>query len=371
MKAVKEAEISLKDLQLRSYKERSIRCEVAPVSGHNFTGLVERKIRTVQETFEKLGLSSMRLHATGLQTMAKLVENDLNNLPLGFSYGRAADNTPLLKIITPNLLKIGRLNSRAVDGPVRFPTGPKDIMKKVEDTFDAYYKIWNVSMVPKLIPQPKWFKEGPELKTEDVVYFQKSESDLSSKWTVGQVDSVTRSRDKVVRRANVRYFNHGENQPRFTDRAVRSLVRLFNIEDNYFIDDMAKVEQLIQGLQQKDKDSMKKVEPTKLVKDSDGNYKVMEPKVTAATRSCGCCCDSHCAMSVHNLTGHLVGVSMSAKVKPATTMEELEFPHIYEKDLFEDALEDEPVRSSLVVDKKDEIYDILTAMETNFTLKAK
>ena len=54
------------------------------------------------------------------------METQLNNLPLGFSYGRDADNTPLLKLVTPNLMKIGRINSRAVDGPMRFPTRPKD-----------------------------------------------------------------------------------------------------------------------------------------------------------------------------------------------------------------------------------------------------
>jgi hypothetical protein len=45
--------------------------------------------------------------------------NELNNLPLGYSYGRDSDNSPLLKLIFPNMLKIGRLNSRALDGPVR------------------------------------------------------------------------------------------------------------------------------------------------------------------------------------------------------------------------------------------------------------
>ena len=183
----------------------------------------------------------MRLQATGLQTVAKLIENNLNNLPIGFSYGRDSDNTPLLKLITPNMMKIGRLNSRALDGPVRFPTGPKDVMKKVEEVYDAFFKVWNLSMIPRLIPQPKWFKESPELKVDDIVYFQKTESELSSDWTVGQIDSVVRSRDGVVRRANVRYFNHSEKQPRLSDRAVRSLVRMFNIEDNYFISDMAEV----------------------------------------------------------------------------------------------------------------------------------
>ena len=83
-----EAEVNMKDLELRSYKEHGIICKIAPVSGHNFTGLVERKIRTVQEAFEKVNLENKRLHSTGLQTLAKLIENDINNLPLGFSWKR-------------------------------------------------------------------------------------------------------------------------------------------------------------------------------------------------------------------------------------------------------------------------------------------
>ena len=110
-------------------------------------------------------------------------------------------------------MKIGRLNSRVVDGPIRFPTGPKDLMVKVEEVFDAFFQIWNISCVPKLIPQPKWFKESPELKPDDVVYFQKRESDLTSKWTIGQVDSVIRSKDGAVRRANVRFTTAVKTMP--------------------------------------------------------------------------------------------------------------------------------------------------------------
>ena len=46
--AIHEYRRAMKDLRLRCYKEHGIRCEVAPVSGHNFTGLVERKIRQTQ-----------------------------------------------------------------------------------------------------------------------------------------------------------------------------------------------------------------------------------------------------------------------------------------------------------------------------------
>jgi hypothetical protein len=366
MKAVKEAEIDLKDVNLRCFKERGIRCEVAPVSGHNFTGLVERKIRTAQEVFEKVGLKNKRLHSTGLQTVAKLVENEMNNLPLGFSYGRDADNTPLLKMITPNMMRIGRLHSRVLDGPVRFPSGPKDIMKKVEEIFDAFFKLWNVTMVPRLVPQPKWFKDSPEVKPDDVVYFQKDESDLSSKWTVGQVDSVTRSKDGVVRRASVRYHNAAESGPRLSDRAVRSLVRLFNVEDTYFIDDMSEFEKLMAELEKKSE----KVDPVKLVKGSDGLFKVKDPVANPVELSCGCCCASHCALNVHNVAGSVIGVNLAHKVNIAASMEEFEFPHIYERDLFDD-FEDVPIKSGCnMAEGKDELFDFITAMETDFGLDA-
>ena len=70
-----------------------------------------RKVRAVQECLEKSEIS-----------------NDLNNLPLGFSYGRDSDNSPLLKLIFPNMLKMGSLNMRALNGPVRMPKGPGELM---------------------------------------------------------------------------------------------------------------------------------------------------------------------------------------------------------------------------------------------------
>ena len=54
MKAVRDAEISRNDLQLRAYKDHGVRCKVAPVQCHNFHGLIERKIRSVQEAFNKI-----------------------------------------------------------------------------------------------------------------------------------------------------------------------------------------------------------------------------------------------------------------------------------------------------------------------------
>ena len=126
-------------------------------------GQVERRIRAIQESLNECGLKNMRLHATSLQTLMKLVENQLNNLPLGFSFGRDQDNTPLLKMLSPNMLRVGRSNERALDGPMRLPNSASEMLNQVKKIYDSWFKIWNVSYVPKLMFQPKWWKQDRDL----------------------------------------------------------------------------------------------------------------------------------------------------------------------------------------------------------------
>jgi len=162
----------------------------------------------------------------------------------------------------------------------------------------------------------------------------------------------------------VRFYNHGEKMPRFTDRAVRSLVRLFNIEDNYWVNDMAKCEELVKEFQRKQKDD--KVDPITLVKTDDGQFKV-KGEEASVKKSCGCCCVGHCALSrdYHNTAGRVVGTDL-AKLDAALDVGELTFPYIYEKDLVEEFGVDEPVLSE--VETTDEIIAMMTAMGTDFSL---
>ena len=74
-------------------------------------GLVEAKIRLAQVAFEKSGAGNLRLHATaGAQTLAKLIEQDLNNTPYGITSGHGETNTPLLKLLSPQQMRLGRIN---------------------------------------------------------------------------------------------------------------------------------------------------------------------------------------------------------------------------------------------------------------------
>ena len=249
-------------------------------------------------------------------------------------------------------MKIGRLNDRTLVGPVRFPTGPKGLMKNVEDIFDAYFKLWNTSCVPKLIPQPKWFNMDKDLKVDDVVYFQKDEADFSSKWMIGQVDSIVRSRDGIVRRANIRYFNHNEKNARITDRAIRSLVRLFNVEDNYFIEDMSKVELLVKALEKKAEVEVPTVEASEVI---SATVKV--------DRKCDCCCASHHKRCFHTSNGKRLDVF-------SVHYENSEVPNIFDSTFQSnvDVIQDRIRNLSSEYDVEDEMYRTITALETNFNL---
>ena len=84
-------------------------------------------------------------------------------------------------------------------------------------------------MVPRPMEMHRWFDDKAELKEEDAIYFRKVESKLSTKWTVGKVLGVVKSKDGAVGRCTIQYQNSIEDQPSYTIRAVRSLIKLFNI----------------------------------------------------------------------------------------------------------------------------------------------
>ena len=74
----------------------------------------------------------------------------------------------------------------------------------------------------------------------NVVYFKKAENNISSSWTVGKVVSLELRRDSFPKRAEVEYHNPGESfaLKHITDRAARSLVKLFNAEGSTWKDDL-------------------------------------------------------------------------------------------------------------------------------------
>ena len=342
--ALTGAEVGIRDVNQRLHKEYGIIFTLCPVGGHNQNGQVERVIRSLQQGLDDCGLKKERLHATGLQTLCKIVENTYNSLPIGYSYDRDQDNTEILKIICPNMLKMGHKNQRQLEGPIRLARGVRELLKKVEKLYEAWFLVWRDTVVPKIMFRPKWFNSDKDLEVGDLVYFQKSESKLDQAWTLGRVEQVVRSeRDNLIRKVVVKYQNSGEQHPQFTDRHVRKLIKLFNVDEHQVQEDLAELQRKIDALGQRYEgdDVIIADEDANTINDDDqehsstplpsdpvhsssrswhdvqleegngqgrgetiGTLPVMS--IAAATKQikkkhCNCCCNQHCQLTFHTL----------------------------------------------------------------------
>lgn len=124
------------------------------------------------------------------------------------------------------------------------------MIEKVDKLYKAWYMLWKDAVVPKLIRQPKWFKTDKHLKPGDLVYFEKETGKVDGMWIVGRVDQVVRSSDGLIREAVVAYRNSKETFNRLTSRAVRTLVKLFSVDEGCVQDDLAILQKRIDRIKQ-------------------------------------------------------------------------------------------------------------------------
>ena len=261
--ALREIKVDLRDLAHQICSENGTILETCAVGGHDSHGKVERTIKSVQESLDDIGFFKMRLPAMGIQTLCKQVENSFNNLP---------DNTEVL-------------------------------------TYEAWYKIWCDVYIPKLMVQKTGFKNSRDLQVDDLIYFQKRESALSSPWTMGKITQIIRGRDGVIRRAIVKYRNSNEDEDRTTDRSVRKLIKLYSADDPDLYNDLSGLQARIDELEG---NSDLEGRPLgvlcigDLIIVSEARYYSVElyHGEEREPLACGCCCQSHCSVSFHNLYGN-------------------------------------------------------------------
>ena len=238
----------------------------------------------------------------GIQTLCKQVENTYNNLLLGYRYDRSQDNTNVLKLLVPNMLRIGRINSRALDGPVKLSSDTTKMLGDIQGKYEAWYKIWLETYVPKLMMTKKGFKNSRDLAKNDIVYFQKEEGALSSPWSMGVIEQIVRGRDGVIRRVVVKYRNFKEDFDRFTDRSVRRLIKLYSVDDPDIYSDLGKVQARIDELVGNNLSN--RADSVNL-----GGFDMGDKVLVSRTNPlvfqgrCNCCCLAHCQVSVHNCYG--------------------------------------------------------------------
>ena len=105
------------------------------------------------------------------------------------------------------------------------------ILENNRNIYNSWFENWLLCHVPKLMEQPKWFRDDRHVQKGDIVLLLKHESDISSEYRYGIIDSVEVSRDGKIRGAYVRYRNSDSNTDQTSYRAVRSLVVIHSVDE--------------------------------------------------------------------------------------------------------------------------------------------
>ena len=216
----------------------TVEFEVCPVGGHNMNGKVERRIKHIKESLEKSSHNE-RLSILQWETLASTVANSINDLPLAL--GNITSDYENMDLLTPNRLRLGRNNNRSPTGPMFVTNHPSKILADNTKIFNTWFDVWLVSHVPKLIEQPKWFKTDRDIQHGDVILFIKQDNALSNIYQYGMVHQTERSKDDVIRKAQIRYRNSNENIDRYTWRAVRQLIVIHPVDEINLMEDLGRI----------------------------------------------------------------------------------------------------------------------------------
>merc|ERR1711942_526835 len=243
MKALTEGEIDIIGRDGVLARQRGIYFETCLAQDHSAHGRIEARIKMVQQSLERSNIRMDKMRTMGWQTLAKIIERDVNNIPLGYLQ-HDTDLGPLLQVLTPNSLKLNTASERAPSGLFTIPGHAKDMITDIEKKYKFWYEIWNTDYIPLIARRQKWFSQDDDLKENDVVYFKLTDSALSSKWHIGKVEYVLPSRDARTRKVGISYKHDTEDGSRkmsIVDRPVRQVVKLCDIEDTSLLDDIAAV----------------------------------------------------------------------------------------------------------------------------------
>ena len=116
LKALKYAKFSVRDIESQVQDQLGIKIIVSNAKAHSEQGRVERRIHALRESLEKLGVSTtVPMTCMQLEMLFSRISNALDNLPL--ARGDNSTGSALgYEIITPNRLKLGRNNTRSLEG---------------------------------------------------------------------------------------------------------------------------------------------------------------------------------------------------------------------------------------------------------------
>ena len=231
MAALSDMNITTVDLNnlTSGHTQRTVRFQTVPVLGHNWTGLVERSVRTFKEMFQAI-FEGRKMSVLEFESAFSYVASQINCLPLATLSNY--DSYDLCDVITPSRIVSGLNTNNINAGPIQLAK-PSQMIRNLTEIQEAWLEQLENLILPRLIPKPANFKVTThQPKIGDLVIFRKRDSPISNdNWTIGRISRATPGRDNLIRRVEIQYKNHSEDNFRTTDRALRSVAILYSEDE--------------------------------------------------------------------------------------------------------------------------------------------
>ena len=233
--ALQSTKFSLRDANTFLYDSRGLVVTVGTPKHHANQGRVERRIKAIRDTLEKVGVNvHSPLSVLQWETVFAKVANALDDLPI--ATGNASNVSDIgREIITPNRLKLGRNNHRSLEGSVELTNRalPCDILDRNRRITCMFMKII-MERIHLLITSwnGKWKSSGKQPQEGDIVLFRFSDNTAlpdNDQWKLGKVITAAPTKCKIMYPGKVDRSQVPTRK--FLERSHRDVVILFSEND--------------------------------------------------------------------------------------------------------------------------------------------
>ena len=233
--ALKHVEFSIRDIDTQVYDSMGFRVHESSAKSHIERGRVERKIRSVKDMIERLGIQSTNpMTSIQWETLFAKVASNINDLPIARGDSSSVSNVGF-EILTPNRLLLGRNNFRSLEGNglnIESTKIPTQILDRNREVYKTWYTLFMENIHMLQVRPDKWCTNSRLPCTNDVVLFVLNDSEYSKNgatWKLGKVLSCE------ARKVTVSYVSKisktGIPTLSTLNRGIRDISIIFSIDE--------------------------------------------------------------------------------------------------------------------------------------------
>ena len=202
--ALKHVRFSIRDADTQLYDSLGIRVHVSNAKAHSERGRVERKIRSLREMLERMGIKAANpMSSIQWETLFARLSSDLNDIPIARGDTSTVSNLGL-EILTPNRLLLGRNNARSLQGQgfdINSSKIPTSILERNRNVYKFWFQLFIDNIHMFTLKPDKWNSNGRLPVIDDVVLFTLNDSgyDKSSvEWKLGMVSQCLERKVEIT-----------------------------------------------------------------------------------------------------------------------------------------------------------------------------